>query len=106
MGLDTVELLMDVEEVFGIKIPDEEAHTLEGVGELHELILSSMKQTETEIGLTSLVNAKLCEGLHALKISRHFDASSRVNHLFPLANRRSCWAQLSSETDLKLPRLK
>ena len=35
MGLDTVELVMAVEEHFEIEIPDEIAATLETVGQLH-----------------------------------------------------------------------
>ena len=39
MGLDSVELLMDVEERFGIRIPDEEAAQMRTVAELYACIL-------------------------------------------------------------------
>lgn len=45
MGLDTVELLLAIEEEFGITIPDADAAQLRSVGDLHQLIL---RRTETE----------------------------------------------------------
>ena len=39
MGLDTVELLMHVEREFGIDIPNEEAATLETVGDLAACVI-------------------------------------------------------------------
>jgi acyl carrier protein len=38
MGLDTVELVMTIEEEFGMKIPNEEAAKLETVGELSSYV--------------------------------------------------------------------
>lgn len=39
MGLDTVELIMAIEDEFGIVIPDSEAPQLARVGEIHAYIL-------------------------------------------------------------------
>lgn len=39
MGLESVELLMEVEDVFGIEVPDHIVSTLRTVGELHSTIL-------------------------------------------------------------------
>lgn len=44
MGLDTVELVMAVEEQFAIEIPDEVAATLETVGLLHEFVVSQLQR--------------------------------------------------------------
>ena len=43
MGLDTVELVMAVEERFAIEIPDEVAATLETVGLLHNFVVSQLQ---------------------------------------------------------------
>jgi hypothetical protein len=45
MGLDIVELVMAVEEKFGIKIADADAGKAETVGQLHNLVLRMMQQT-------------------------------------------------------------
>lgn len=44
MGLDTVELVMAVEEQFEIEIPDEIASTLETVGLLHAFVVSQLRR--------------------------------------------------------------
>jgi hypothetical protein len=43
MGLDTVELIMEVEEAFDIKIPDEDAEKLRTIGDLHHYIANKLQ---------------------------------------------------------------
>lgn len=40
MGLDVVELLMNIEAQYGIHIPDADARVMRSVGDLHEYILA------------------------------------------------------------------
>src|SRR3989442_929848 len=42
MGLDTVELVLSVEKLFGIEIPDAAAAELDTVGKLHQFILAEL----------------------------------------------------------------
>jgi hypothetical protein len=42
MGLDSVELVMAVEEHFGIAIPDKDASTLITVGKLHNWVVNEL----------------------------------------------------------------
>lgn len=42
MGLDTVELVFAVEDIFGIDIPNEAAARLTTVGELHEFVVGEL----------------------------------------------------------------
>jgi acyl carrier protein len=42
MGLDTVELVLAVEDVFGIEIPNESAEKLVTVGALHEFVVAEL----------------------------------------------------------------
>ena len=39
MGLDVVELVMNVEQQYGFRIPDHEAREMRSVGDLHQYIL-------------------------------------------------------------------
>ena len=43
MGLDAVELLMNVEEQYNIRIPDSDARAMRSVGELHDYILAHVR---------------------------------------------------------------
>jgi acyl carrier protein len=42
MGMDTVELVMAVEAIFEIDIPDEQAEQLETVGKLHQFVVAEL----------------------------------------------------------------
>jgi acyl carrier protein len=44
MGLDTVELVLAVEQVFSIKISDETAGNITTVGELHEYVVAELNR--------------------------------------------------------------
>jgi len=44
MGLDTVELVMAVEDHFHVRIPDKEAATLETVGMLHTWVVGELRR--------------------------------------------------------------
>jgi acyl carrier protein len=44
MGLDSVELVMSVEEHFGITIPDDDASTLTTVGKLHYWVVNQLQR--------------------------------------------------------------
>jgi acyl carrier protein len=46
MGLDTVELVMSVEEHFGVDIPDDDASTLMTVGMLHEWLMNELRRLD------------------------------------------------------------
>ena len=45
MGLDSVELVLNAEEHFGIEIPDHVAETLFTVGDLHGFIVAELNRT-------------------------------------------------------------
>jgi acyl carrier protein len=61
MGLDTVELIMRVEEHFGIEISNAEAAKLETVGLLHGYIVGELSQVGRFNGDRDAVYAQLRE---------------------------------------------
>jgi acyl carrier protein len=44
MGLDTVEIVIAVEEEFAIEIPDSEADKMERVGDMHSFVVRMLQQ--------------------------------------------------------------
>jgi acyl carrier protein len=46
MGLDTVELLMAVEQEFGIEFPDSEAGKMERVCDMHQFVVRTLQQRD------------------------------------------------------------
>ncbi len=48
MGLDTVELVLAVEELFEIEIPNECAEKLTTVGELHQFVVDELTRLERQ----------------------------------------------------------
>jgi len=52
MGLDTVELIMAIEERFGIEIPDKEASEMRTVGDMQRFILSKVNVSDEKTCMT------------------------------------------------------
>ena len=50
MGLDTVELVMSVEEEFGIDIPPEAAEKITTVGDLRDFVVTSLERKSAGTG--------------------------------------------------------
>ncbi len=75
MGMDTVELVMDIKDEFRIGIPDEVASTLESVGDLHECVLSKLRERGEQPNEAQIWN-RLCHllvvnfGISPEKITR------------------------------------
>lgn len=118
MGLDGVELIMAVEERFGIDIPDEDTEKLTTPGYLHIYVLGRLREGlvrstaeakgEGKLDLRGKVEANLRRflseelGLDEEKMV----AETPLHRLIPRKIRRSVWAALKKETGLPLPKLR
>ena len=67
MGLDTVELVMSVEEAFEIQIDDQDAEHIQTVGELHDYIVARITMARTGTCLTASTSAALMRVLDLLQ---------------------------------------
>lgn len=99
MGLDGVEIVMTVEETFGIAIEDSEAAKTVTPGRLIDLVLSKTKRTTDEACLTQRAFHRLRASLmRRLGVPRHqIKPDALLGSLFPRPTRRDDFRQISHE---------
>jgi len=107
MGLDGVELIMEVEDTFGISIPDEEAEYCSTVGGMYNIIISKLTPAE-EGCLSNSAFYKLRKAMiDEFNFSRKEIRPKALLHgFFPEKNRRSAWKSLQERLNLQLPCLR
>ena len=106
MGLDSVELVMEVEEAFGFSIPNEDAAVLVTVGQLYDYIMAHRFEGRQQGCLTSVAFYRLRRALMSvLEIARsNVRLSSDLNAIIP-TRRRQVWSDLQEAIGLRLPEL-
>jgi acyl carrier protein len=107
MGLDSVELVIEVEESFGIKIPDQEASEIITVGDLLECVMRKLGHEESRICLSSAAFYALRSALmNTFGVSRSsVRPASQVEEFLPIASRRRDWEWLGQSLGMRLPDL-
>lgn len=115
MGLDVVELVMDIEDIFDITIPDDDYEKLRTVGDLHEYIIerrpdmdaSTTERSRVDGCLSTFVFLKLRSALSTLvPLTRtDFRPHASLEQFIPRDNRRQLWDDLQQTTALHLPSL-
>jgi hypothetical protein len=109
MGLDIVEMVMELEERFGVEITDEQLQQLRTVGELHALIRSQLAEKPSGSGacFNLLAFCRLrgflaAEGRYTPGITK---IDTPLEQLFPLPVRCHDWRRLRATTGLTPPPL-
>jgi hypothetical protein len=107
MGLDQVELVIAIEDAFGIEFPDEEAAEIRTVGDLYDSIVSKLDNEAARRYLTSIAFYRTRRGLvDGLKVRRRLIRPSiPVAPLFPQASRREDWSRVQIASGLRFPNL-
>ena len=107
MGLDSVEILVNVENAFGITISNYEAEKIATVGDIHCLVWRTLQGRQSMRCKTQQLFHRfrytLATRFNVPKEAIEPDAS--LNEIFPIANRRSLYRKLEKELQLKLPPL-
>jgi acyl carrier protein len=117
MGLDAVEVVMEVEAAFDIRIPDEAGQKIETVGQLYDYVVEQTRQkaadpakdipARTDVCLTAatfyLLRRELC-GRFGLE-RRQVGPRESLEQLLPRRSRRREWAELAGRLELELPPL-
>lgn len=109
MGLDTVELVMQVEESFDITISDEHASQMRTVGDVYSFIIHESRGKTR--GHDRCLNAATFYELRRWLVLHVEDASqlrpsSVVAATLPAKLRRSIWSQLADDMGLHFPPLR
>ena len=104
MGLDSVELVLEIEEAFNVEIPDADAQEIRTVGELIHCVRSRLPRGP--VCLTSRTFYRLRrEILQLLPLARdQIRPGSRVDEIIPKSKRRLVWRRLRA-SGLRLPEL-
>jgi acyl carrier protein len=108
MGLDTVELVMEIEEAFDISIPDDRASNMLTVGDVFEFILEKTADStlKSSTCLSAAAFYDLRRQMRSLGLSHsEIRPKTKLERVIPLIGRRTYWQTLSSRMDLRFPRL-
>lgn len=93
MGLDSVELVMAVEEKFGITISDEEAQDIRTVGDMYQCVLKKVRVTDKSSCLTQKAFHLLRRNARQLfNVPRdQFRPDAALDTIVPRHSRRENW---------------
>lgn len=108
MGLDSVELVMNVEKHFGIRIPDKEA----------EKILTVQDFTDCVSSYITLDSGAKCKSQYLFYVLRdyfvteyqhdklNFLPTTLIDEIMPVESRKDIWEKLSTDFNIELPTLR
>jgi acyl carrier protein len=110
MSLDTVELIMEIEDAFEIRITENSSEKMETVGDVYQYVLDQQKNQlgqQPAVCLTAVTFYKLRRMLTAeLGLDRgQLRPDSSTYAILPTENRGQQWARLEKALQLKLPEL-
>lgn len=107
MGLDSLELLMNIEQQFGIRIPDAEAEKINTVQELVDCVDTHVQTKPTEKCVSMLVFHKLRAAMHQLWPAATLEISPAtvLSDVFTGPAAHAHWLKLQSVIGCKLPAL-
>ncbi len=106
MGLDSVELVLRIEEEFSIELPDPEIRDIRTVGELYRLVLSKVESTPSCLSSKAFyrVRRALVECLSLPR--RAIRPSTSLDSLLPRSQLAKEWQRVADHSGLALPPLK
>ncbi len=106
MGLDSVEIVMEVENTFGIRIPDKDVEKILTVGDFHNLVWEYVKDSKSAKCKSQSLFYKLRKSLNeTIQIPKEkINPATMLSDIIPKDNRRELWFNLSSK-QLEFPEL-
>jgi acyl carrier protein len=107
LGLDAINLILTIEDVFDVKITEDEAGLFPTVGGLHDLVWKKYIDTPTELSAKRRAYDLLCRELGSQSNigQKLLTPDSQTSIIFPKKGRRNRWKRFSKNAGLKLPKL-
>jgi acyl carrier protein len=106
MGLDSVELLMSVEDKFGIRIEDSEAEKIYSVQNFVDCVYSKIITNPNEKCLTQIVFYRIRKAFRNLNLTeKEIKPETRISELLTQSELKENWHLLKTEIGLELPEL-
>jgi acyl carrier protein len=107
MGLDSIEILMKVEDTFGIKISNQEAEKIVTVGDFHNAAWLQLSDRHSDKCKSQKLFYKLRKSLaYSFNFSpQQLKLGISPDEIFPTTNRRQVYLTFANTTNLKLPDL-
>jgi hypothetical protein len=108
-GPDPVEMVMQVEEKFGLTIPDEEAEKIRTMGQLYDYVFARVARGQAQVCVTSAAFYRLRRALgEVCGVPRErVRTRARLEDLVPLPDRNRHWQELRARlSNLHLPPLR
>lgn len=107
MGLDTVELVVDVEKHFGISIPNVEIEAVRTVGEFAQCAAKYIAINKGQKCKSQMLFYVLRDyAFEEFQFPREqFTPSTIIGEVIPLANRKNLWDKMSNDLGLEMPPL-
>jgi acyl carrier protein len=107
MGLELLELVLNVEDAFGFSIPDEDAVGLNTVGKLHDYILAHRFPKDRNACLSSVTFYQIRRAMMSvLQLPRKDVRVSTELSAVIAKRRRRVWRALEKATGFRLPQLR
>jgi len=108
MGLDGVELIMDVEDRFCTSFPDDQLERMQTIGDLHDFIMSRIRQQHSDFCLSAAMFYPIRRILvDQFNVDRdNIRPATSLESLVDTKSRSKFWSNIESVLAIKLPRLK
>ncbi len=107
MGLDSVELILEAEESFGISLADDEMVKIVTVGQFYDAIMRELPRPEKKFCLSAVAFHRLHQPLLTVTGRNRGEVrpSTRLDTLIPSRQRKAAWKKIQRLSGLRLPPL-
>jgi len=108
MGLDSVELVMAIEEEFGIEIPNEDAEKITTVGQMYDFLRRTLQSTPAAQCMSQRLFYKVRKAIidNYGVPKRSITLDTRMADLVPASELTDTWPYLALFSQLEFPKLK